>query len=93
MRKEEGEENGEEKREEEAKGAGAGDQLTPGGVFAGVGEFPSSHKPERTEMLQLPQLKYKAEAALRYVCTYISFSRRDVCLHQVLQTIVECSVL
>ena len=60
------------KRGEEAKEAG--ENLTPGGVFAGVGEFPSSHKPERTDTLQLPQLKYKAEAALRYVYACIHLS-------------------
>ena len=55
--------------ESEAKGAGAGDQFTPGGVFAGVGEFPSTRKPgrsERAEMLQLPRMQYRTEAALRY---------------------------
>lgn len=47
------------------------DQFTPGGIFAGVGEFPPTPRakdagPER-EQPQLPELKYKKEAALRYV--------------------------
>ena len=40
-------------------------QCTPGGVFAGVGEFPSTLKEGTSSQHQLPELKYKAEAALR----------------------------
>ena len=47
---------------------GSGDahnQCTPGGVFAGVGEFPPTVKERTGSRHQLPELKYKAEAALR----------------------------
>ena len=47
---------------------GSGDahnQCTPGGVFAGVGEFPPTVKERTRSRHQLPELKYKAEAALR----------------------------
>ena len=40
-------------------------QCTPGGVFAGVGEFPPTVKERIGSRHQLPELKYKAEAALR----------------------------
>lgn len=40
-------------------------QCTPGGVFAGVGEFPPTVKERTGSRHQLPELKYKAEAALR----------------------------
>lgn len=47
-------------------------QYTPGGVFAGVGEFPPTLSPSGRKEAgmaapQLPQLKYKPEAALRSV--------------------------
>ena len=42
-------------------------QCTPGGVFAGVGEFPPTVKERTGSRHQLPELKYKAEAALRLV--------------------------
>ena len=40
-------------------------QCTPGGVFAGVGEFPPTLKEGTSSQQQLPELKYRAEAALR----------------------------
>lgn len=54
---------------EEEGGQGGSDdaqsQCTPGGVFAGVGEFPPTVKERTGSRHQLPELKYKAEAALR----------------------------
>lgn len=57
------------KRVKEGGGQGGSDdaqsQCTPGGVFAGVGEFPPTVKQRMGSQHQLPELKYKAEAALR----------------------------
>ena len=58
-------------KEEGGEGGGQGgsddaqSQCTPGGVFAGVGEFPPTVKERTGSRHQLPELKYKAEAALR----------------------------
>ena len=55
-------------KEEGGGGGGSDDaqsQCTPGGVFAGVGEFPPTVKGKTGSQHQLPELKYKAEAALR----------------------------
>ena len=58
------EEGGGERGGQEGSGD-AQNQCTPGGVFAGVGEFPPTVKERTGSRHQLPELKYKAEAALR----------------------------
>ncbi len=58
-----------------------GEQFTPGGVFAGVGEFPPTPKGKerRGGMGVLPELKYKREATLR--CVFLSLSLSFVHTH------------
>ena len=41
-------------------------QVTPGGLFAGVGEFPPTDKEKATSKTELA-IKYRADAMLRYV--------------------------
>lgn len=64
-----GREEGDGRRVKEEGGQGGSDdaqsQCTPGGVFAGVGEFPPTVKQRTGSQHQLPELKYKAEAALK----------------------------